>query len=145
MRKENISQMINYCLDTNVVSDIINDKYEMKQKVKDEMQNGNKIFISSIVYYEIVRGLKTSNFTNKLRRFNEIYDIFSHLYLDRESMKVIEKAADIYDLLHKGQQIEDNDIYIAAIAMVNNCILVTANEKHFCRIEGLKYINWRNY
>ena len=69
--------MINYCLDTNVVSDIINDKYGMKQKVKDEMQNGNKIFISSIVYYEIVRGLKTSKFTNKLRRFNEIYDIFS--------------------------------------------------------------------
>ena len=38
---------------------------------------------------------------------------------------------------------EDNDIYIAAIAMANDYTLVTANEKHFSRIEGLTYENWR--
>ncbi len=135
--------MIKYCLDTNAVSDIIADRYNVKQKMKKELQAGNKIFISSVVYYEIVRGYKSAKRTNTLKDFYNFYANFSHLYLDREDMTVIEKAADIYDQLHKGQQIEDNDIYIAAISMVNDCILVTANEKHFSRIEGLSFVNWR--
>ena len=135
--------MIKYCLDTNAVSDIIADRYNVKQKMKEELQAGNEIFISSVVYYEIVRGYKAAKRTNKLKDFYNFYSKFSHLYLDREDMSVIEKSADIYDELHKGQQIEDNDIYIAAIAMVNDCTLVTANEKHFSRIEGLTYTNWR--
>ncbi len=64
--------------------------------------------------------------------------------MNRESYDVIEKAADIYVQLHKGNQIEDNDIYIGKIALVNNCTLVTANTRHFERIEGLKIVNWCN-
>ena len=135
--------MIKYCLDTNAISDIMRDKYKLREIAKYEMEKGNKLFVSSISYYEIVRGLKEGKFSNKLKIFYKIYEVFPHLYLDRENMEVIEKAADIYDQLHKGQQIEDNDIYIAAIAMVNDCTLVTANEKHFSRIEGLRYENWR--
>ena len=48
-----------------------------------------------------------------------------------------------YNQLRNGRLIEDNDIFIAAMAMVNDCVLVTANEKHFNRIEGLRYVNWR--
>lgn len=55
----------------------------------------------------------------------------------------MEKAAEIYVALHRGQQIEDNDIYIAATAIVNGCTLVTANDKHFSRISDLKVENWR--
>ena len=69
-----------------------------------------------------------------------MYDRMVHLPLD---IRAIEKATDIYAELHKGQQIEDNDIYIAAIAIVNGCVLVTDNEKHFSRIPGLQYVNWR--
>lgn len=135
--------MIKYCLDTNAVSDIMRDKYNLRQIVKEELQKGNQIFVTSITYYEVIRGLKEAQFSNKLKEFYRIYETFLHLYLDREDMAVIEKAADIYDQLHKGRQIEDNDIYIAAISMVNDCILVTANEKHFSRIEGLNFVNWR--
>ena len=59
-------------------------------------------------------------------------------------MESIEKAIEISVALTKGITIEDNDIYIAAIAMVSNCTLVTANERHFSIINGLKYVNWRN-
>ena len=138
-----MSEFTKYCLDTNAISDVVNQKYEMEEKIINEMQKGNKIYISSISYYEVIRGLKASQFAKRLNKFNDIYSVLLHLYLDRENMEVIEKAADIYDQLHKGQQVEDNDIYIAAIAMVNDCTLVTANEKHFSRIEGLRYENWR--
>ena len=56
----------------------------------------------------------------------------------------MEKAADIYESLYRGQQIDDNDIYIAAIAIVNGCVLVTDNEKHFSRIPGLQYVIGEN-
>ena len=59
-------------------------------------------------------------------------------------MRALDKAAEIYDQLRKGRNVEDSDIFIAAIAMVNGCTLVTANEQHFSRIEGLRYVNWRN-
>ena len=42
----------------------------------------------------------------------------------------------------KGCMIEDFDILIASIAIANRCIIVTNNDKHFSRIEGLSLENW---
>ena len=95
--------------------------------------------ICSIIYYEVVRGFKKIEATKKLETFLSYYKNWEILPLD---MKSIEKAIEIYIKLPNGVTIEDNDIYIAAIAMVN-CTLVTANERHFSRIDGLNYANWR--
>lgn len=38
--------------------------------------------------------------------------------------------------------IEDADIFIGAISIWYDSILITNNEKHFKRIEGLKIENW---
>ena len=109
------------------------------------LDNDDNLFIPSIVYYEIVRGLKAAGETRMLKDFNELYDNAKHLYLDRDDLTTIDKAIDIYIKLRKGQNIEDNDIYIAAISMVNGCTLVTANTRHFGRVEGLNFVNWRDY
>ena len=130
---------ISYCLDTNIVSEVLRKNPVVNQRLQDELDKGNKVYISSIVYYEIVRGLKAAAASNKLKGFMQIYRVLAKLPLN---MAAIEKAIDIYVDLHKGNQIEDNDIYIAAIAMANDCTLVTANEKHFSRINGLIYENW---
>ena len=79
----------------------------------------------------------------RLREFNNLYQNYEKLYFDRDNFEVVEKAIEIYVQLHKGKQIEDDDIFIAATAIVNDCTLVTANIKHFERVEGLKLINWR--
>ena len=130
-----------YCLDSNAVSDIQRKRYNVLEHMEEEIIKGNEIAICSIVYYEIVRGLKAAGAKTKLKEFLQMYEKFVHLPLDK---RAIEVAADIYVSLHKGRQIEDNDIYIAAIAISNDCTLVTANDKHFSRIEELKAINWRN-
>ena len=91
-------------------------------------------------YYEIVRGFKKSETTKKLKSFLNDCENWKIFPLDMQS---IEKAIEIYVKLPRGITIEDNDIYIAAMAMINNCALVTANEKHFSRINGLNYVNWR--
>ncbi|MCU1241636.1 MAG: plasmid maintenance protein [Candidatus Acidoferrum typicum] len=58
-----------------------------------------------------------------------------------------ETAAEIYgviraDLEGRGQQIGNNDLWIAAHAVAANLILVTNNETEFARVKGLKVQNW---
>lgn len=137
--------MANYCLDSNVISDILRRQPEVMRNLNAALDNDDNLFISSIVYYEVVRGLKAAGKTRMLEDFDKFYSNAKHLFLDRNNMAAIDKAIEIYILLHKGQMIEDNDIYIAAISMVNDCTLVTSNVKHFSRVEGLKFVNWRSH
>ncbi len=134
---------IKYSLDTNIVSEILSENEIVQKNFRQALQEDCPIYICSIVYYEIVRGLTAAGKFRLLRNFLEFNKNLPHLTLDKENYKAIEKAVEIYVQLHKGKQIEDNDIYIAATAIVNDCTLVTANVKHFERVEGLKLINWR--
>lgn len=43
----------------------------------------------------------------------------------------------------RGNLIEDADILIAAIALVENLVLVTDNVRHFERVDGLQIENWK--
>ena len=42
----------------------------------------------------------------------------------------------------QGTPLDDFDFVIAASALAHNLILVTNNEKHFRRVEGLELDNW---
>ena len=130
-----------YLLDSNAVIDILRDDEKVAAKYQLETIKRNEIAICSIVYYEIARGFKRNEATRKLENFLQFSKSWAILPLD---MKAINKAVEIYVSLHRGLTVEDNDIYIAAIAMANDCILVTANEKHFSRINGLIYENWKS-
>lgn len=132
--------MADYCLDSNVISDILRGDSAVIQHLETVRDNDDILFVPSIVYYEVVRGLKAAGKTRMLKDFQEFYEEAEHLPLD---MDAIEKSVEIYLQLRNGQLIEDNDIYIAAIAMVNECTLVTANVRHFSRVEGLNFANWR--
>ena len=134
---------IKYCLDTNVISDFMHRNESVVKKIEAAFRDGTPMFIPTIAYYEIVRGLKSAGKTRQLREFHALYKNFGHLFFDRDSYEVIEKATEIYVQLHRGLQIEDSDIFIAATALVNDCTLVTANVRHFERIAGLKLTNWR--
>ena len=129
-----------YLLDTNVVIDILHNDQKVASQYQIESVKGNEIVICPVVYYEVVRGFKIVDATRKFANFLRLYQNWQILPFD---MAATEKAIDIYVQLHKGQVIEDNDIYIAAVAMANDCTLVTANTKHFGRIENLKIVNWR--
>ena len=133
-----------YAMDSNTVSDILRGRDDVIRHMKDAVALGHKVAICSIVFYEIERGLKAAGSQRKLQAFYSLYESLPHLYLDRHGMDSISMASDIYAELHKGRQIEDNDIYIAAIAMMNGCILVTDNTRHFERIKGLQIENWRD-
>ena len=132
-----------YSLDTNIVSEILRNNEIVQKNFNKALQENSRVYICSIVYYEIMRGLKAAKKFNFLRKFIDIHNYLPHLTLDKDNFETIDKAVEIYVQLHKGKQIEDSDIFIAATAIVNDCTLVTANIKHFERVEGLKLINWR--
>ena len=133
--------MVKYLLDSSAVIDVLRYDSVTNQNMQTALKNRNTLSISSHVYYEVVRGFKGDTDTKKFRTFVKLYQSWEILPFD---MRAANKAVEIYLQLLKGQLIEDNDIYIAATAMVNDCVLVTANTRHFSRVENLNFVNWRN-
>ncbi len=133
--------MNSYTLDTNVLSYILKGNKKLSSRITVEIDKGNEFYINPITYYEIYRGLLAINNKNKLNEFEELTnDLFKSLDFNDS---VFRRAAHIYvDLRKKGTLIEDADIFIGAICLENDLVLVTNNEKHFRRIEKLKFVNW---
>jgi len=47
-----------------------------------------------------------------------------------------------FDLASRGELIDDFDIAIAAIAMSHQCGVITANVRHFSRVDRLQILSW---
>jgi tRNA(fMet)-specific endonuclease VapC len=93
-----------------------------------------------ITYYEVLRGLLYVNAQRQLAMFETLVQNNPVLPLSLEASR---EAARLHALFRRaGTPIEDADILIAAIALVNDCILVTNNVRHYGRVPGLELENW---
>ena len=110
------------------------------ERVSDYLEFFDRLTINIISYYEILRGLKDLGDEEKLRGFEEFIQENELISIRKET---IEKAAEIYAYLKKeGNLIEDADILMAAIAIVEDLVLITNNISHFKRVKGLETENW---
>jgi tRNA(fMet)-specific endonuclease VapC len=98
--------------------------------------------ISSITWYEILRGLKEKNATAQLVRF----EAFCRNTLILPVLDdILERTADLWVTgRNQGMAPNDADLIIAATALHHNRVLVTGNTTHFAWIPGLTLENWRN-
>ena len=127
-------------LDTDILSAIMRQNATVLPRARAYLDEHRQFTLSIITRFEILRGLKARNATRQLQRFDEFCARNLILPLSDE---IVVKAADIYGELHRrGSLIGDADILIAASAVVNNCGVVTNNEDHFGRIDGLQIENW---
>jgi tRNA(fMet)-specific endonuclease VapC len=79
--------------------------------------------------------------TRKMEAFAQFCETSSIVPLTDRTVSV---AADIYaDLTVRGLLIGDADILIAATAMAHGLVVVTNNESHFRRVQGLTVENWQ--
>ena len=131
-----------YLLDTNICIYLIKKQYpEILSKL---LRVGfDKIGISTITLAELEYGVANSN------RTFEVQTALLEFILPFEILDFNYTAASFYgkirkELKDKGQPISDMDMLIASIAMANELIMVTNNEKEFKRISGLKIENWKN-
>jgi tRNA(fMet)-specific endonuclease VapC len=133
---------VKYLLDTNICIYLIKKQYpEVISKV---LKVGfDKIGISTITLAELEFGVANSS------RSIEAQAALLEFILPFEILDFNYNAASFYgkirkELKDKGQPISDMDMLIASVAMANDLIVVTNNEKEFRRISGLKIENWKS-
>ncbi|HOJ93508.1 MAG TPA: PIN domain-containing protein [Dictyoglomaceae bacterium] len=133
---------MNYILDTNIISALMEGDKRVKDKLQIIIMKGESVFINGISYYEIKRGLLATNATNKLKNFVKMCNsnLFNILLLD--NINIFDKASEIYAFLkQKGRPISDADILIGASVLTKNYICVS-NDKDFSEIDGLILEDW---
>lgn len=131
-----------YLLDTNIVSAILKRNARVTEKLEEVGLQGEEVFISSITYFEIKRGLLYANATRKISDFNQLCNRLIILFLD--NLEIIETAAEIHaDLTKRGMPLPDADILIAATAITWGLILVS-NDSDMLRVPGITVENWMN-
>jgi len=131
-----------YLLDTNILSELV--KRHPNSYVLSQL--GSKpahiLFTSCISIMELRLG-------SALREDSEVFwekiskEIIARINVVSIGEKESLTAGDILANLRKtGQTVGIEDVLIAASAITNQYIVVTANTHHFSRIKGLKIENW---
>jgi len=128
-------------LDTDILSELFKGHGAVISHASGYISQYGYLTISQIAKYEILKGLKSKKAQKQTEIFNRFCSVNTVLPITDD---VIVKAADIYaSLREQGNLISDADILVAAIAIVNNLVLVTNNTNHFSRIHGLQLDNWK--
>lgn len=128
-------------LDTDILSELFKGHERVAKEASVYIRQHGNITISAITKYEILKGLKAKKASKQINAFQTFCSLNDVLPI---TDTVIEKASDIYAALkEKGNLISDADILVAAIAMVNDYVLISNNTNHFSRVEGLRLDNWK--
>lgn len=127
-------------VDTDILSEFLPGTEMVVGNAKKYLENYDSINFSIITYYEILNGLLYKDARKQLKRFSDFGELNKILPL---TLSATRQAAEIYaNLRKKGEPIGHTDCLIAGIALTNNLQLVTNNNDHFKRIEGLEIVNW---
>ncbi|TAJ81494.1 MAG: type II toxin-antitoxin system VapC family toxin [Gallionellaceae bacterium] len=110
-------------------------------KAKLSAHPSGQIVLCDVVKAELYYGAyKSARRETNLALLETLFSDFLSLPFDGEAARIF---GDIRaDLARKGTPIGPYDLQIAAIALANDCVLVTHNTGEFSRIEGLKLEAW---
>jgi len=127
-------------VDTDILSLFFRGNENVKTTFSKYLTKYESINISIITYYEIISGLKFRDSKKQLNSFLEFIEYNKILPLTETSSTI---STELYaDLRKRGDPIDDIDLLIAGIAIANDLVLVTHNEKHFTRIDKLELQDW---
>ncbi len=133
-----------YALDTNIISFLLRPgrNPEVVRQFQSAVEQSDEYVIPPLCHYEIKWHLLWKNAAAQLEVFDSMYrESAGRIQMDEDSFII---AAEIKaGLLKKGTPVGDADIFIAAYCIANDYTLVTDNTGDFERIEGLRYINWK--
>lgn len=131
-----------YLLDTNILSELIKKRPSPLVLSQLGSKPAYTLYTSCICIMEL-------RFGSVLREDAEIFwEKVTHEIISRVNVAPIAErealtAGNILaELRKKGESIGLEDLLIAASAITNHYIVVTANVRHFSRIKGLKVENW---
>lgn len=127
-------------LDTNIISYFLRGNPVVAARLEQYSQCYDQLTFSLLTYYELKSGLLYRDARNLMTQFEELAAESEILSLSLATMNI---ASEIYsDLRTRGLLIAPMDLLIAATALEHDCIMVTANIRHFENIAGLVCENW---
>lgn len=126
----------NVLLDTNIVIDLFKGDLRLFHKLK----NSKQIYLPNIVLGELLLGAyRSSNTTKHLSQIDGFRQ--NCLVLSTDADTAVAYAGVKASLLELGKPIPENDIWIAAISMQYDVILIT-RDAHFDLVPNLKVGKW---
>ena len=132
--------MMGYTLDTNIVTAHLKRNPLVMQRIRSAEAAGRPVKLNVVSYYETKRGLLFIRAQTQLVAFERLWQAQGIVMLDQAAL---DRAAKSYaDLRAVGQLIEDADLLMAAIALVNDVVLVTHNTAHLSRVADLQLEDW---
>lgn len=125
-----------FLIDTNIVIAL----FASDSTVKQHLSNAIEVFTAAIVLGELYYGAyKSSRTKENISRINEFGFKNTVLLCDALTAQWYGQVKN--SLRKKGRPIPENDIWIAAIALQYDLILVTRDD-HFQEIDGLQVERW---
>jgi tRNA(fMet)-specific endonuclease VapC len=128
-----------WLLDTNILSDLVRNP---AGRVAEQIRRcgDTNVRTSIVVAAELRFGAAKKNSQRLTIQLEAILAVI-------EILPLAPPADEAYGRLRAaleaaGTPIGGNDMFIAAHALANDCILVTDNEREFSRVEGLSIENW---
>lgn len=130
---------MNYLIDTDII--IYSLKHNKAVIEKFQLYNAAPKSLSVITYGELIYGArKSKSFEKNLAKVHRLIEILPVINI---SPSIMDTFGELKASLEKrGMILDDMDLLIASTALTHNLVLVTNNEKHFRRINGLEIENW---
>ena len=128
-----------YLLDTNILSDLV--RRPQGRVAKRIAREGERSICTSIVVASELRfGAEKLGSPRLTAQLEVILSTLDILPLEEPADRHYARLR--WHLEQRGSPIGPNDLLIAAHALALDCTVVTANDREFTRVPGLKVVNW---
>jgi len=123
-------------IDTSVFIEFLRAK-DKKSTILYQIVDEDYLSTTSITVFELLMGATDETKKQDIKRLTN--DL---IILPFTEQSAVEAGIIFHKLRRNNKLIEFRDIFIAAICITNNLPLLTANRKHFERIEGLSLLDF---
>ena len=128
-----------YLMDTDILIYSLKGNETVNQNLRRHIHDA--IQISAVTLMELYYGAyKSQQVESNLAKVKKIESGLDVIAVDCESVEIFGLLKSKLEM--SGRPLDDFDLILAATALSHNLILVTNNERHFARIDGLKIDNW---
>jgi tRNA(fMet)-specific endonuclease VapC len=128
-----------YLLDTNICVGLLRGDGKLAERIAEF--TAQQLAVCSIVAAELFfSARKSQRLDHNLGAVSRFLEPFLSLPFDDHAARQYSMIR--FDLERSGNRIGDHDMLIAAIAMANDCTLVTRSRREFERIAGLRLVSW---
>jgi len=128
-----------YLLDTDTIIYSLMGDINIRKNLREHIND--LLLISIITLLELYYGVyKSRHVDANLAKIKTLEQSLEVLPTGQETAEIFGRLKAKLEL--DGNRFDDFDLIIASTALTHNLVLVTNNERHFQRIEGLKMENW---